>query len=189
MVIICGLFVVWTFAVVGGWCGCRERSDPELHLNQVLTLKADFNIGLIIIWSARETSYRVSYFQELVSQCLPHAAAVLWALLCVCGASVEHLHPRDRLRKKDKSSFCISLPSSTGTQGHTEREELTAVMLDVVDSNIGGYKWCAVVFFLVPLLCQQLSLCFLCEYNILDFRTRKIITEESINKQGRKCRS
>lgn len=51
----------------------------------------------------------VSYIQELVSQCLPHAAAVLWALLCVCGVSVEHLHPHDRLRKKDKKSFCISL--------------------------------------------------------------------------------
>lgn len=47
-------------------------------------------------------SYMVSYIQELVSQCLPHAAAVLWALLCVCGASVGHWHPHDRLRKKDK---------------------------------------------------------------------------------------
>lgn len=86
-------------------------------------------------------SYMVSYFQELVAQCLPHAAAELWALvLCVCGASVQHLHPHDRLRKKDKSSICISLPSST--QGSTEfnLEELTAIMLDVVDSNVGGYK-------------------------------------------------
>lgn len=44
-------------------------------------------------------NYTVSYPLDLVSQCLPHAAALLWALLCVCGASVVHSHPRDRLRK------------------------------------------------------------------------------------------
>lgn len=110
VVIICGLFIVWTFAVVGWWWGCEERSNPEISLNQVEASKSDFNIGLI--GSVTDWKLRVSYIQELVSQCLQHAVAVLWALLCVCGASVEHLHPRDRLRKKDKSSCCISMPSS-----------------------------------------------------------------------------
>lgn len=43
--------------------------------------------------------YTASYPLDLVSQCLPHAAALLWALLCVCGASVVHSHPHGRLRK------------------------------------------------------------------------------------------
>lgn len=43
--------------------------------------------------------YTASYPLDLVSQCLPHAAALLWALLGVCGASVVHSHPHGRLRK------------------------------------------------------------------------------------------
>lgn len=41
----------------------------------------------------------VSYPLDLVSQCPQHAVALLWALLCVCGASVVRSHPHDRLRK------------------------------------------------------------------------------------------
>lgn len=93
MVIICGLFVVWTFAVVGWWCGCRERSDPEIHLNQVLTLKADFNIGLIIGSPADEKLHGFllsgagcSVSPTRSGRALGSGSLCLW---CLCAAFVS----------------------------------------------------------------------------------------------------
>lgn len=90
-----------------------------------------------------------SYFLDLVSQCLPHGVALLWALLCVCGASVVHSHPRDRLgKRKGEYTYLTNrftshylLVSSHYFNPNVHRlAELTAVVLDVVDSNVGGYK-------------------------------------------------
>lgn len=139
-------------------------------------------------WSV--SSSTVTYLLELVSQCLPHVAAVLWALLCVCGASEVRLHPHDRLRKKDISNFYLSLRLQVYLDPtRCNLEELTAIVLDVVDSNVGGDKRRAMVFFLVPLLCQQLGLCLLRGDNILYLCTRKVITEAGIIKNDCICRS
>lgn len=95
------------------WLGGDEALGREAIQRDIKTRCKPFKLILNIDLSLAVPlmgSSMISYIQELVSQCLPHAADVLWALLCVCGASVEHLHPRDRLRKKDKISFCISLP-------------------------------------------------------------------------------
>lgn len=60
-------------------------------------------------------------------------------------------------------------------------ERLTAVVLDIVDSDVGWYKWRAVVFLLVPLFCQKLGFGLLCLDNILYLCTRKQVTETKLH--------
>lgn len=51
--------------------------------------------------------------------------------------------------------------------------KLTAVVLNIVDSNISGHKRSALVFFLVPLFCQKLGFGIFCVDNILYLCTAK----------------
>lgn len=56
---------------------------------------------------------------------------------------------------------------------------LTAVVLDIIDSDVGGYKWSAIVFFLVPLFCQKFGFRLLCKDDVLYLGTGGEITDTS----------
>lgn len=129
----------------------------------------------------------VSYPLDLVSLCRPHAAVLLWVLLCVCGVSAVHLHPHDRL--KEKVSLISIIRFNLGVEYLALFRLLTSIVLDVVNSDVRGYKWCAVVFFLVSLFCQKLCFCLLCLDNVLYLCTRKEITYTSCISTSKKQHS
>lgn len=92
MVVIGGFFIIWPLAVIGwGWCCGWQRRPQSKELNVFVYTKLQSH------WWNR--SWTFTYPQDLVSLCHPHAVALLWALLCVCGASAVRSCPRDRLRK------------------------------------------------------------------------------------------
>lgn len=138
-------------------------------------------LGLCIFKHYTEVGWHPTYFLDRVSQCHPHAGALLWALLCVCGASVVHSHPHDRLRE---SIWIVSWPFPSLPHRVVSvlkppniLTELTAIVLDVVHGDVGGYKWCAVVFFLVPLFGQQLGFRVFCLDNVFYLCTGKEIKD------------